>query len=108
MGLAGLRPTRFGRNPEDVLSAVFVRVLGVRTARLLRHELRVLLLEGVRDVLEEDQAENDVLVLGGVHAAAQRVGHLPELGFVTDGSAVAARGSRVLRQYRHVAKKREE
>jgi hypothetical protein len=23
-----------------------------------------------------------VLVLGGVHAAAQRVGHLPELGFV--------------------------
>ena len=47
-------------------------------------ELGVLLLEGVGDVLEEDQAEDDVLVLGGVHAAAQRVGHLPELGFVAD------------------------
>ena len=48
-------------------------------------ELGVLLLEGVRDVLEEDQAEDDVLVLGRVHVAAQRVGHLPEAGFVTDG-----------------------
>ena len=43
-----------------------------------------MLLEGVGDVLEEDQAEDDVLVFGGVHAAAQRVGHLPELGLVAD------------------------
>ena len=35
------------------------------------------LLEGVGDVLEEDQTEHDVLVLGGVQAAAQGVGHAP-------------------------------
>ena len=51
-------------------------------------ELSVCLLEGVGDVLEEDQPEHDVLVLGGVHAAAQRVGHLPELGLVAGGDAV--------------------
>jgi hypothetical protein len=28
--------------------------------------------------------QDDVLVLGGVHAAAQGVGHPPELGFVAD------------------------
>ena len=57
---------------------------GSAPCALLGFELRVLLLEGVGDVLEEDQAEDDVLVLGGVHAAAQRVGHLPELGLVAD------------------------
>jgi len=88
MGLAGLRPTRFGRNPEDVLSAVFVRVLGVRTARLLRHELRVLLLEGVRDVLEKDQAQDDMLVLRRIHAPAKRIGGRPELCLEAKGRAV--------------------
>ena len=42
-------------------------------------QLGVLLLEGVGDVLEEDQAEDDVLVLGRVHVVAQLVGRLPEL-----------------------------
>ena len=51
----------------------------------------MLLLEGVGDVLEEHQAEHDVLVLGGVHAAAQRVGHLPELRFVADGGGCVIR-----------------
>jgi hypothetical protein len=37
-----------------------------------------LLLEGVGDVLEEDQAEDDVLVLRGVEVATQLVGCLPE------------------------------
>ncbi len=64
---------------------------GSAPLRLLGLELGVLLLEGVGDVLEEDQAEDDVLVLGGVHAAAQRVGHLPELGFVADGGGCAIR-----------------
>jgi len=52
----------------------------------------VQLLEGVGDVLEEDQVEDDVLVLGGVHAAAQGVGHLPELGFVADIGRGRVRG----------------
>ena len=50
------------------------------------------LLEGVRDVLEEDQAKDDVLVLGGVHAATQRVGGLPELLLEADVRAVGLRG----------------
>ncbi len=35
-------------------------------------------LEAVGDVLEEEQAEDDVLVLGGVDLAAEGVGGLPE------------------------------
>ncbi len=46
------------------------------------------LFEGVGDVLEEDEAEDDVFVLGGVHAAPESVGHAPELGLVT-GDGVA-------------------
>jgi len=60
----------------------------------------VLFLEGVGDVLEEQQAECDVFVLGGIHAAAQRVGHLPELRFVADGGAAVAHRSGVL-LFRH-------
>jgi hypothetical protein len=47
-------------------------------------ELGVLGLESVRNVFEKDQAEDDVLVLRRVHVVAQRIGHLPELGFVAD------------------------
>jgi hypothetical protein len=36
------------------------------------------LLEGVGNVFEEDEAEDDVLVVGGVHVAAELVGGLPE------------------------------
>ena len=37
--------------------------------------------EGVGDVLEEDEAEDDVLVLGGIHVGAELVGGGPE-GFL--------------------------
>jgi len=37
-------------------------------------------LETIGDVLEKEQAEDDVLVLGGVDLPAQGVGGLPELG----------------------------
>ena len=63
---------------------------------LLGNKFGVLLLEGIGDVLEEDQAQDDMLVLGGVHAAAQRVGYLLEQGFVTDGGAIVGRGGGVL------------
>jgi hypothetical protein len=79
-----VRPARLGRHPEDALGAVLVGVLGVSALGLLGQQRGVLLLEGVGDVLQEQQAEADVLVLGGVHAAAQGIGHLPELGFVAD------------------------
>ena len=65
-----VRPARLGRHPEDAFGAVLVRVLGICTLRDLCLELRMFLLEGVGDVLQEDQAEDDVLVFGGVHAAA--------------------------------------
>ena len=69
-------------------AALYLAAAGVGTLGLLRDELGVLGLERVRDVLEEDQPEDDVLVLGRVHVVAQRVGHLPELRFVPDGRAV--------------------
>ena len=40
----------------------------------------MLRLEGIRDVLEEDQAQDDVLVLRRIHIVAEAVGHLPQLG----------------------------
>ena len=53
----------------------------------------MLRLEGVGDVLEEDQAEDDVLVLGRVHVVAQRVGGGPELGLEAEvGGGVVALG----------------
>ena len=53
------------------------RGLPGRPVLTLGLQLGVLLLEGVGDVLEEDQAEDDVLVLGGVHVGAQHVGGVP-------------------------------
>jgi hypothetical protein len=86
--LAGLlfqmRPARLGRHPEDAECAVLVRILGIGAFRALGFEMSVLLLEGVGDVLEEDEAEHDMLVLGCVHAAAQSVSHLPQLGLIAD------------------------
>ncbi len=54
--------------------------------RPLGLQLGVLLLEGVGDVLEEDQPEDDVLVLTRIHRAAQRVRSRPELRLDSPGS----------------------
>ena len=85
-------PAGVGRHPEDALGAVLVRVFRVRALVHLGFELGVGFLEGVGDVLEEDQAEDDVLVLGGVHAAPQGVGHPPQLGPVVGDDGVARFG----------------
>ena len=58
-------------DPEDVLRAVAVLVLDLVGRFLL--ELRALLLERIGDVLQEDQTEDHMLVLGGVHVAAKLV-----------------------------------
>src|SRR5207247_11026251 len=42
------------------------------------------LLEGVGDVLQEDQAEHDVLVLGRVHMPSEFIGRSPELLLETE------------------------
>jgi hypothetical protein len=41
-------------------------------------------LEGVGDVLQENQAEYDMLVLRGIHVVAELVSSEPELGFKPD------------------------
>ena len=49
-------------------------------------------LEGVRDVLDENETQHDVLVLGGVHVGAQLVGRGPE-GALDGVDAGLCRGS---------------
>ena len=73
---AGLEvgPAGLLRHPEDVRRRGTRPGLPGRRPGLLGCERGVLLLEGVGDVLEEDQAEDDVLVLGRVHVVAQLVG----------------------------------
>ena len=72
-------PAGLLRNPEDAFGAILVRLLGVRALVNLCHQLGVALLKGIRDVLKEDEAEHDMLVLGGVHAATKGIGHLPQV-----------------------------
>ena len=79
------RPARLGRHPEDALGAVLVRIFGVRALATFTFQPGVALLEGVGDVFQEDEAEDDVLVFGGVHAAPQRVGRAPKLSPVDLG-----------------------
>ena len=86
---AGLEvgPAGIGGHPEDVLGFVFVRVFGIGpgVVALTGEELGAVFLEGVGDVFEEDQAEDDMLVLRRVHVVAQLVGGEPELGLEADG-----------------------
>jgi hypothetical protein len=50
-------------------------------------------LKGIGDVFEEDEAKDDMLVLGRVHVAAELVRGEPELGFEAEvGGGVVLRG----------------
>ena len=82
------RPARLRGNPEDVFGAVFVGVFRVRALGAFADQAGAGFPEGVGDVFEEDQAEHHVLVFGGVHRAAQRVGRFPQFGFVAGDGAV--------------------
>jgi hypothetical protein len=94
-------PAGFGREPKDIGGEVFIAVFGGFGALGFvfdepvafgvgeaEEELLALFLEGVGDVFEEDEAEADVLVLGGVHVAAHFIGGGPELGFEAKGGTV--------------------
>ena len=85
-------PRRAG-HPEDVLGFVFVWVLGIGPGivALTGEKLGAVLLEGVRDVFEEDKAEDDVLVFRRVHVVPQLVGSEPELGLEADGGGGGGR-----------------
>ena len=67
-----MRPARLARHPEHVLGSIFVRVLGGE--RVLRQQRGAPRLEGVGNVLEEDQTERDMLVVGRLEVLAQLVG----------------------------------
>lgn len=84
-----LEPAGGFGNPEDVFGGVFVAVFGVGVG--FGGEDGVALFEGVRNVFEEDQAEDDMLVIGGVHIAAKLVGSLPESLFETEVGTVFRR-----------------
>jgi hypothetical protein len=84
-----VRPAHLGRHPEDVERAILVRVLGVGAPVLLGLKLGVLCFESIEDVLQEDEAEDDVFILGGVHAAAEGIGHPPQLSLIADGGGRA-------------------
>jgi hypothetical protein len=83
-----VRPASLLRHPKDADDPVLVGVLGIGTILFLRFQLGVFRLEGVGDVLEEDQAEDDVFVLRRVHVIAQRIGRLPECGLETQLAAI--------------------
>ncbi len=59
MGRARLR-----RNPEHFLGPVGVPIFGL--VRVFLEELEMELLESVRDVLQKNETEDDMLVLGCV------------------------------------------
>jgi hypothetical protein len=73
-----LLPPGVLRHPEDVPGAILVGVLGVGALVDLPLQLAVALLERVGDVLEENEAEDDVLVLGGIQVVPQLVCGLPK------------------------------
>ena len=75
-------------HPENVDGAILVAIFGVRALGALRFEPGVVFLERVGDVLQKDQAEDDVLVFGGVHIGTQHVGGAPELALKADGGGV--------------------
>ena len=88
-----MAPARLARHPEDAHRSVLVRILRVGALVLLAFEADVPLLECVGDVLEEDQAEDDVLVLGCIHRAPQGVGHAPEFGLIPGSRALGGGSS---------------
>ena len=65
---------RILEGPEDAGDTVVVAIFGIGALLLLRFEFLALGLEGVGDVLEEDQSEDDVLVLSRVYVVAQGSG----------------------------------
>ena len=72
-----ISPARLWRHPEDAHGAVFVRVFRIGALLALAVEFGVLGLERIGNVLEEDQAEDDVLIFRRVHIVAQCVGRGP-------------------------------
>jgi len=80
---------------QDIPGMSSFGVLGIGVLSL--QQPRVALLECVGDVLEEDEAEGDVLVFGSVHVAAHLVGSGPKFLLKTEiGGGAVLRGGFLL------------
>ncbi len=82
-----VRPARILWHPEHVVGKVLVLVFG--RLRIFGQQRLVPGLEGIGDVLQEDQPERDVLVVAWLHVAAQLVGGLEHIGLEAESSSVA-------------------
>lgn len=89
-GVRDALPAGFLRHEKDVLLRVGVRILFESLA--LRHELVPPRVEPVGEVFQEDEAEDDVFVLGGVQIAAENAGGVPYLFLKTDRGCVFRHG----------------
>jgi hypothetical protein len=90
------RPAGPLRKVEDRLGGVLVGVVEIDlgVVPLLGKALAATFLEGVGDLLEEDQAEDDVLVLGGLDVATEQIGSGPEVCLEAEvGGGVVGRGA---------------
>ena len=83
MGVFGnIAPAGTLRHKEDVVLQIGIRV--VFKALALCHQLRTALLKGRRDIAQEDQADNDLPVLGSGDRAPQNACRVPELFFKSE------------------------
>ena len=69
------------RHPKDPFRRVFVAVFCCVRSGLFPNDFRMPLGKAVRDVLQENEAQYHLLVVGGVQMPTQLVGGGPELGF---------------------------
>jgi hypothetical protein len=82
---------RFLRHPKDARGSVLVGVFRVGTLIALCLEFRMLGFEGVRDVFQKNETEDDMLVLSRIHVVAERICHAPELRFIDTHHAGVSR-----------------
>ena len=75
---------------QKMFSAMYSSRSSAASAAPFGENRRMALLEGVGDVFQKDEAQDDVFVFGRVHAAAQGVCHAPKLSLIARGGAVAA------------------
>ena len=79
--IANMGPAGGRRDEENAFGGVLVAVFGVGAHLLLTLQALVDLLKSLGDVAEEDEAEDDMLVLGGIDVLAELIGGFKELAF---------------------------
>jgi hypothetical protein len=65
-----MSPPRFLRDPENAGGFVLIGIFRIGALYALRIELGMFRFEGIRDVFQKNQAEDDVLVLLSVRNAS--------------------------------------